>query len=438
MAVPVAAARLSRPGLDRLVDELHRRYGSGTPPASVRLRDLSQSEQVALADLFGSPRLVGSSAQLALHRLAKALGLDSTSELREVVERLRGPALDRSAARAAASAARDQVWADLREQARGLPAVVDPAGWVDRLQHRTGVRGGLDRHRRWLSQVLGVLAALPAEGLTLAELAQDTLGDPHGLDAGRSVAAAVLDALQPAHQRGAAGRRDAEATRALWESVGVAPDALSSTVLALGLGRGADASHPLASWWEVSARYGEPTVQTLASLRRWPVPSLAAHEVAVVVENPSLIAAAARTAWDGPVLVCSSGRPTVAVLTLLRQLRAKGATVYQHADFDPAGLAITCWLSERCGTVPWRMGTRNYREALAARAGRPDEEVDEVEVPATPWDPELGRALAEEGRWVFEEEVRAGLLARMRELSAAEPDQRIIASSLGGAMTSSS
>jgi hypothetical protein len=51
--------------------------------------------------------------------------------------------------------------------------------------------------------------------------------------------------------------------------------------------------------------------------------------------------------------------------------------------------------------------------------------VDDVGVPPTPWDPELSGALAEEGRWVFEEEVRAGLLARIRELSAAEPKKRI-------------
>lgn len=382
---------------------------------------------MALADLFGSPRLVGPSAKLPTRRLAQALGLDSTRELREVVERLRGPVLDRSAERAAALAARHEVWADLRAQAWELPAVVDPTAWVDRLEHRKGVRGGLDRHRGWLSQVLGVLAALPAEGLTLAELAQDTLGDPHGLDAGRSVAAAVLDALQPTHppqDAGAAGRRDAEATRALWESVGVAPDALSSTVLTLGLGRGADAGHPLASWWEVSARHSEPTVQTLASLRRWPVPPLAAHEVAFVVENPSLMAGAARTGWAGPVLVCSSGRPTVAVLTLLRQLTANGATAYQHADFDPAGLAITSWLSERCGTAPWRMGASDYRAALSARTCRAGTEVkgveaaEVVEVPPTPWDPALGVALAESGRFVYEEEVRVALLAGMQAVRA--------------------
>ena len=122
--------------------------------------------------------------------------------------------------------------------------------------------------------------------------------------------------------------------------------------------------------------------------------------------------------------MCSSGRPTVAVVTLLRQLRAKGARC-SSTPTSTLPVGITSWLAQRSGTTPWRMGTRNYREALAARAGRPDEEVDEVEVPATPGNPDLSRALAEEGRWVFEEEVRAGLLARMRELSAVEPDQRI-------------
>lgn len=406
-----AATRLGRPGLRALVDELHRRYGSGTSPVSVRLRDLSQTEQVALADLFGSPRLLGASPQLAVRRLAQALRLESAEELQEVVELLRGPVVNRSAARAAAAAARGQLWEGLRGQARELPAVVDPTAWVDRLQHRTGVRGGLEQHRRWLAQVTGVLAVLPADGLTLAELAQDVLGDPHGLDAGRSVAAAVLEALDP----GTTGRRDAEHVRAVWESAGVAPDALSSTVLALGLGGGVPPEHPMAPWWDLTAGASEPTVHTLSQLRRWPAPPLPDGSVLVVVENPSLVAAAARGGWDGPPLVCSSGRPTVAVLTLLRQLTAAGATGLQHADFDPSGLAITRWLAERCGTQPWRMGAADFRDALTAETVEPADLA--VEVPATPWDPALQAALHASGRWVYEEQVRDELLTAARALS---------------------
>lgn len=38
-----------------------------------------------------------------------------------------------------------------------------------------------------------------------------------------------------------------------------------------------------------------------------------------VVENPSLIATAASQGMNGTLVMCSSGRPTVAVVTLLGQ-----------------------------------------------------------------------------------------------------------------------
>jgi hypothetical protein len=66
---------------------------------------------------------------------------------------------------------------------------------------------------------------------------------------------------------------------------------------------------------------------------RWPLGALSSAQHAFVVENPSVVAEAAGRMWSGPVLVCSSGRPTVAVVTLLRQLQGEGAALNQHADY---------------------------------------------------------------------------------------------------------
>jgi uncharacterized protein (TIGR02679 family) len=153
---------------------------------------------------------------------------------------------------------------------------------------------------------------------------------------------------------------------------------------------------------------GEPVVLTLSQLRRWPVDPLPAGGAAFVVENPSLVAEAAGRGWGGPPLLCSSGRPTIAVITLVRQLRAAGGEVYQHADFDPAGLGITAWLGQRAGTIPWRMGAADYLAAVATRrervalAGR---------LPPAPWDPDLVEAMAAHGVAVYEEELRGTLLS---------------------------
>jgi uncharacterized protein (TIGR02679 family) len=210
----------------------------------------------------------------------------------------------------------------------------------------------------------------------------------------------VLDAVAYAFDYPKAG--DAEAARSLWEMVGVVPDPHSSSVLVLGV-RG-DERTPLGRWLTSCTEVGEPAVLSLAQLRRWPLPPTPAKGSFFVVENPSIIAEAS-PAWDGPALVCSSGRPTIATVTLIRQLAAAGATVYQHADFDPTGLAIAAWLADRTGCVPWMMTTADYLASLSPTApeflGEP---------PETPWDPALQPTMSEHRKALYEEQIRVQLL----------------------------
>ncbi len=410
--IVTAAERLGRPELSSLVDELARRYGAGDPAASVSLRNLTGAARQALADLLASDRVPGAAARLPVARLAAALGLASPEDLRAVVQLLRGPLPDRRSGRAAELAARDELWEWFAREVAGLRLGTGPGSfgtWVAS-QRGAGARGGVAAHRARLESALAVLARLPADGVPLAVLASDAAGDPHALDHGRALAALVLDGASSA--LGLERPADAEAARALWEHLGVAPDPYSSTVLALGLRP--RCAGPLAAWLGAAADAGEPAVLTLSHLRRWPLPPLQPGEALFVVENPSLLAHVAGLpgGWAGPALVCSSGRPTVAVVTLLRQLVADGATLHQHADLDPSGLSITAWLAERAGTVPWRMGEADYRSALSrlgsgagALAGT---------VPPTPWDVGLGEAMRAERRVVYEEQLRSQLVEAMQ------------------------
>ena len=400
---------LARPGLAPLVDELARRFSEGAPPASIALSRLPAATRVAVADLLGLDKVPPASGRLTTRRLSDALGLASIEELRTAVVAMRGPLPDRRADRLRSQSERDALWGWLAAEARTLSlggcGGERLAGWVETQQSR-GARGGIDVHRRRLERALNVLRALPADIVPLASLAADRAGDPHALDRGRSVAAIVLDAAATALD--VPRPVTADETRALWEAVGVAPDPFSSTVLALGL-PGDDAT-PLGKWLGSARAAGQPVVLTLADLRRWPPGPLPATACVFVVENPSLVAEAAAGAWTGPVLVCSSGRPTVAVVELLRRLATAGATLFQHADFDPSGLAITAWLAERAGTTPWRMTATDYRCAVR---GRDDRATINGRIPATPWDPSLHRAMAEEAIPVYEEDVRTALLAEI-------------------------
>ena len=400
--------RLARPGLEPLVDELARRFGDGPEtPTRLTLRQLTSQQRAAVADLLGAPRLLPATARLRVDQLCSALAVDDACQLRAIVERLRGPIVDRRATRDAARAERESLWSWLASEINAIDigGVGSLRGWAG-VVRRDGARGGVERHRGRLEDALAVLRALPADGAPLAALADDVLGDPHALDRGRSVSRLVLGALASAggHEVPA----DAEGTRQLWETVGVAPDPLSSTVLVLGLRSSCE--HPLGDLLAASADAVEPAVLTLAQLRRWPCDPLEPTAHAYVVENPSILAAAANRGWSGPPIVCSSGRPTVAVVTLLRQLGARGATLSQHADFDPSGLAISAWLAERARTIPWRMSAADYSDALAVQRRRVP---FRGAVPPTAWDPSLRVAIQAAGVAVFEEELRAALLDAM-------------------------
>ncbi len=403
---------LARPELAPLVDELARRLANGDVPRTITLRSLPVASRRALADLLGLDRLVPADHRLPVHRLNAAIGAACDEELRSTVEDLRGPLPDRRAARAAQREARDALWEWCAAEAATIQ-LADLTGWVQ-AQRATGIRGGLDAHRRRLADALAVLRALPADGVPLAALANDCVGDPHALDNGRALTGIVLDAL--ALTAGVPRPTDAELTRTLWEGVGVVPDPLSSTVLALGLPGGPH--DPLARWLAASGDASEPVVLTLAQLRRWPRPPLASGTAAYVVENPSLLVDAAARGWSGPPLVCSSGRPTIATVTLLRQLGAGGALLYQHADFDAAGLAITAWLAQRAGTTPWRMTTRDYTTAVC-QIGTPATFTGPV--PATPWDAGLQRHVQRRRVAVYEEQLRDELLTAMTTSGRVRP-----------------
>ena len=247
--------------------------------------------------------------------------------------------------------------------------------------------------------------------------ARQVVGDAHGLDEsrplGRVARAVVSAAFASGDTATGLSRRDT------WARAGVVMSNVSSTVLALGLpgSRGNDRG-PLgvatASALEAMRTARAPVVLTLDQVRSGGVAALPREGVVHVCENPTVVEVVAGR-WASrrsdqarrPVLVCSSGQPSTAVIELLEALLADGAECRYHGDFDWAGLRIAAVVRSRIPWSPWRFTAADYLAATREETSTLGLVGGPVEAP---WDADLSSAMVRVGRAV-EEEAVAGLLA---------------------------
>jgi uncharacterized protein (TIGR02679 family) len=395
--------RLQKPELAKLWDELARRMGSSAARvASVSLRDLEPGERVAISDLLGSDREIDASVTLRTSRLTAALSIE-IDELRELVERLRGPLPNRAAEREAERVRREKLWAWAQKRFAPWPL----AEWLSSLRTSGVPRGDCDAHQRRLEQIGVVLDRLPSDGVVLSMLARDATGDPHGLDWGTWTTNRVLDALSIIHKRPSA--ENAEQARSLWDLVGVVPDRHSVGVTVLGLR--AVGSDPLAVALRDMAKQAEPFTITLSQLQRWPVHIREPR--AFLFENAFVLSRAALRDWGAPPIICTAGWPNTAVFLLCKQLRESGAVLFHHGDFDPKGIEIAGYLRDRAGVEPWRMTAEDYRPLASCS-------ITDLacSVAETNWAPDLATAMNEKGKIVYEEDVVDALLDQLVNLEA--------------------
>lgn len=387
--IEAAAAILSRPGLEAVVDELARRLGaSNRPVTSVTVVLPDDGARTAVAGLLGLNRLPPTRLQIRTERLTRAVGIDF-GDLRTVVEAVAGPLGNRAAARAEARQA-------LTDAAAVVAAAAEPLGPAAVTWAETAIRtlpGPIDERRGVVAAALAAVSAPRDRHLPLPVLAADVLGDPHAFDPGTrgntvlvacAAAAAGVDVPRGALER-----------RRLLGRFGIVADELSSTVALWRFPF--PTGHPLADTSDVLTAAGEPLVVTLSMLQRWPLATSA--ELVLLVENPAVLAVAAARGHQRP-LICSSGQPSAACTTLVGALRGAGTEVAVHADFDPGGFAVVGRLCE-LGAVPWRMGGGDYLAALDRAGSR----TVTGPIPATPWDPELAVVFAEHRRPVYEEQI---------------------------------
>ncbi len=358
----------------------------------VVLTDLGPEERLAVAGLVGRP-VTSPRCRVDLAALDATLAARSgIGGLVAVLASVSGEApRDRPGERARRAADRDAPFTLAR-------ALLAEDGW--REEWLDGVRRvGLLRRATdpegAVRSAAAVLARLPA-ALSRTELAAAVGADAHALDDGRTVAALVLRAL--AAQRGDAPPTTASGRRALWESAGVRVDRVSSTCLTLGL-RATGPGSAVARLG-AAADSGDPMHVTAWDLGRC---ALVVPDTVLVAENPRVLEAVAERHGARYPVVCTSGRPTLVVLDVLRAL--DGACLRYHGDFDWPGVAIANQLVAQVGVVPWRMGAADYLVGLATGG------VPLTGAPVDPaWDPELGAAMRHGGVAVHEEAVLPVLL----------------------------
>jgi uncharacterized protein (TIGR02679 family) len=411
-------AHLADPSLAGVWDVLaYRLERNGLTPTGTITVDLDATAADKVSGLLGRAVPPGP-ARLRLDQLDTALrGSAAATGLVAVTGALVGRALvDRRAAREENQAAWSSVWThfDTQLAAAGLAAASWVPGYLDGVR-RSGLltRAGTATATSAITATCKALARLqpsaagpPTIEVDIAALAGEAAGDAHAFDHGRLAAALLLRAAAAAS--GEPAPRTAADRRALWEALGVRPDAVSGTVLVWGLRPPGE--DPWAAM--MRARADLHLVTHLTSLELAAAPGQLADPgtLVSVVENPQVLQAAAH-ARTPHVLVCLSGNPAAAGRTLLTRLHADGADLRYHGDFDWPGVAIAARVLA-LGARPWRMSAGDYLDALDRLD--PDAALPLDGSPATtPWDPELAAAMLEHGTAVHEEALLEVLLAEL-------------------------
>lgn len=439
---------LGVPEMAWLVDRVRGRIlSSGGEPLKgvVQLNEATAEQRSATVRLVGRPKRAGMALRVDLAVVEEILRRGPwPAGLADAVETLTGPVIDRKVEREREAAAWDAARDGLAPAIARFPRLQDrwdawcTAGGLKRAARAEAARTGTSSSPAVGAALVGKLAAvlemLPAHGEPLAILARRAVGDAHGLDASRPLGRLGASVVRAAFLHDEAVADGELSPRDVWAAAGVVLSNLASTVLCLGVpGNPADTEAAgitprtaTAASLEATRAARMPVILTLDQVRSGGVRALPRNRVVHICENPTvvevvadrwarttLVSATHDTATSGtfgvghPVLVCTSGQPSTAVVELLKILVADGAGCRYHGDFDWAGLRIAQSLSSHVPWVPWRYTATDYRAAVQdggpslGLAGSPAE---------SPWCPQLAVAMTELGHAV-EEEAVANLLA---------------------------
>lgn len=373
--------------LSDLRARLRRRYELGPADgklSSIQVGKLNQTERFALASLVGRKGGVATSITIDVDEVDRALSdAGIASSLRSALELLDGPIVHRET--------------ELRRIRDSWASVLAGCSHTDLIAYLSsplnfGVLKRISDKRPDFASVIcrqteTILARLPAAGIPRAQIAAELLGDAHGLDSARPVATLTLAVLRNRSFPDTGDDRDT------WASVGILVNELARPAMFMNVP---------CSGLPVSP--GEPQYASLRLLARRPPEWNVVRSAVLVCENPNLVAILAdRLGAACPPVVCVDGHLGAAQRTILKQLKASGADLRYHGDYDWPGVAIANNVIAKYDATPWHFSAVDYTAAVknapelaAPLNGRP--------VIAS-WDADLTAAMTNAGIKIEEEAI---------------------------------
>jgi uncharacterized protein (TIGR02679 family) len=373
--------------LSGLRARLRQRYELGPSDGkltSIQVAKLNQTEHIALASLMGRKGGVAASITIDVAEVDRALSdAGIARSLREALELLDGPIVHR---KTELSRIRDR-WASVLAGCTHADLIVYLSspfnfGILKRLSGNQPDSASLV-----CRQTEVILGRLPAPGVPRAQFAAELLGDAHGLDSSHPVATLTLAVLRNRSSTDTGDDRDT------WAAVGILVNELARPALFMNV--------PCSG---LTVSLGEPQYASLRLLARRPPDWAVAGTTILVCENPNLVAILAdRLGTVCPPVVCVDGHLGAAQRTILKQLKASGADLRYHGDYDWPGIAIANNVIAKYGAMPWHFSAADYAAAA--------EHAPELAAPLrgrsviASWDEDLTTAMTKVGIKIEEEAI---------------------------------
>lgn len=408
---------IQQAGFTRMWLHVLKKYTTYGVTGTLRLTQLKEEEQEALAGLFAINMRGRSEIRFTLQELDKAL-FETIFKLSVVdsLVLLYGDQVVRNHERLAIER---EAWEEFCKWAGGYIYLSELQVWLVQLSQgkAPGYRAFLECYERfrengsskeWV-KAMKALHCLPAAMERLPVFAAQATGDAHGLDrdqlAGRVFYWGIVARLSdPALNVGInlsmedeiVNMAGSEEIRSQYAAMGILLDDMSSNVMIVG--------------WGQFKHF--PVVLPLYTVERL-TPALPHTSALYIVENPSIFGALidewARLGQAVPFpLLCTSGQPSLAALRLMDYTLKDETHIYYSGDFDVKGVEMAALLFKRYEKrfIPWHMDTKTYASIEAVDLPRFSErEMLLLSRMRLEWDHELIPALLEKGEKVFQEHL---------------------------------